>query len=185
MSHLPSLPSGSLIDIFARSPELFEPLHAFGEAVMRGASPFLPGERELMAAFVSRLNGCRFCELAHATAAAHFGEDAGLVARLVEDVETSGIAEPLRPVFRYLRTLTLTPADTAAEEVRAMLDAGWGEEAVENANLVCGYFSLMNRLVEGLGLEADAGMIAMAGRQLHDRGYAGIARMARSMRRSA
>ena len=47
---------------------------------MRGSgSPFSPGERERMAAFVSRLNGCVFCEASHGAAAARFGADPAAV----------------------------------------------------------------------------------------------------------
>ena len=62
MTHLPSLPQGHLLDIFRRHPEIAEPLHDLAEMLMRGPSSFSAGERELMAAFISRLNGCRFCE---------------------------------------------------------------------------------------------------------------------------
>ncbi len=46
--------------IFYR-PEFFgTPISAWTQAVMRGDSPWSVGERELFAAFVSRLNKCRF-----------------------------------------------------------------------------------------------------------------------------
>ena len=35
-------------------------LTAFSQAVMRGPSPLSPGERELIAAFTSRVNDCDF-----------------------------------------------------------------------------------------------------------------------------
>lgn len=42
-------------------PEFFgTPISAWTQAVMRGSSPWTVGERELFAAFVSRLNKCRF-----------------------------------------------------------------------------------------------------------------------------
>lgn len=181
MSHLPSLPHGTLLDVFGRLPEVAERLHEFSEQVMRGPSPFAPGMRELMAAFVSRLNGCRFCEQAHAAAAARFG-DVSVLDALAEDIDRAGLRDDLKPVFRYLKALTLRPAEVRAADVRAVLDAGSDETAVMHANLVCGFFSLMNRLVEGLGIETDPRVVEMAGRQLHERGYTGITRVLESFR---
>ena len=43
-------------------PELFgRPWLHFAESIMRGPSEWTAGERELIAAFVSRLNSCPFC----------------------------------------------------------------------------------------------------------------------------
>ena len=176
MSHLPSLPDATLLDVFATDPALFERLHIFAEAVMRGpASPFPPGERERMAAFVSRLNGCAFCEASHGVAATRLGADTSALDALVADPSTAPVPKEMVPVYRYLRTLALEPGTVSAAQVRAILDAGWPEAAVTSANLVCGAFSMMNRLVEGLGIGSDPATAEMAGRQLHERGYAGIA----------
>ncbi len=42
-------------------PEFFgRPISVWTQAVMRGSSPWSVGERELFAAFTSRLNKCRF-----------------------------------------------------------------------------------------------------------------------------
>lgn len=181
MSHLPTLPNATLIDVFATAPETFECLHVFAEAVMRGSdSPFSAGERERMAAFVSRLNGCVFCEASHGAAAARFGADPAAVTALVEDPSTAPVPEAMKPVYSYLRTLTLEPGAVSAAEVRAILDAGWPEAAVTGANLVCGVFAMMNRLVEGLGIGSDPATVEMAGRHLHDRGYVGISDLVKS-----
>lgn len=177
MTHLPSLPHGILIDVFGRLPDIADRLHEFAEEVMRGPAPFTPGTRELMAAFVSRLNGCTFCERSHAAVAARFGADTAALEALVEDIDSAPIADDLKPVFHYLKVLTLRPDEVAAADVKAILDAGWDEPAVMHANLVCGFFALMNRLVEGLGIEANEKVVEMAGRQLHERGYRGVTRM--------
>jgi hypothetical protein len=34
--------------------------------------------------------------------------------------------------------------------------AGWNDRALHDAAAICGLFNLMNRLVDGLGIEADA-----------------------------
>lgn len=46
--------------LFAFKPEWTDHLARFTQGVMRGPSPLSPGQRELIAAFTSRLNDCPF-----------------------------------------------------------------------------------------------------------------------------
>ena len=48
-------------DVFLRTPDLYRPLLEFIESVMVGRSALSKEERELIAAHVSKLNGCTFC----------------------------------------------------------------------------------------------------------------------------
>jgi alkylhydroperoxidase family enzyme len=62
MPYLPSLPFGAtLLDVFKRFPETNKPLIEFHEVLLRGLSHFSEAERELIAAYVSGLNRCRYC----------------------------------------------------------------------------------------------------------------------------
>ena len=49
-----------IFHLFAYKPDRTDHLAAFTQGVMRGPSPLSPGERELIAAFVSRRNNCPF-----------------------------------------------------------------------------------------------------------------------------
>src|SRR5438128_8957671 len=74
MAYLPSMPKdASLLDVFRMFPETNEPLIAFHESLLRGPSPFTEGERELVAAYVSGLNGCRYCHVVHTATAERLG----------------------------------------------------------------------------------------------------------------
>jgi hypothetical protein len=61
----------TLLDVFRMFPETNRPLLEFHEVLLRGASPFTEAERELIAAYVSGLNGCRYCHGVHAANSAH------------------------------------------------------------------------------------------------------------------
>lgn len=62
MTYLPSLaPDAVLLQVFQRFPEVSSKLIEYHEALMRGRSALSPGERELIAAFVSALNACQYC----------------------------------------------------------------------------------------------------------------------------
>ena len=63
---LPGITSG-----FAFRPETAKPLRELAETLLRGPNSLTSGEREMIAAFVSSLNDCYFCQASHSAAAAH------------------------------------------------------------------------------------------------------------------
>ena len=69
-------------------PETAEPLNELADILLRGPNTLLPGERELIAAFVSSRNDCFFCQTVHgAVAAHHFGNNEQLVLDVKRDEE--------------------------------------------------------------------------------------------------
>lgn len=176
MCYLRSLPDGAaLLQVFQAYPRTARPLLDYHELVMRGSSPFTVAERELMAAFVSGLNACGYCHGVHTAAAAAFGVPDGLVAAAIADLDSAPVDDRMRPVLRYLATLTTSPSRLTGAEVDAVYAAGWDERALHDAVLVCALFNFMNRVVEGLGISADESYFALSGNRLHERGYAGLA----------
>jgi alkylhydroperoxidase family enzyme len=54
------IPIPQILHLFAFKPDRTEHLSKFTQGVMRGPSPLLPGQRELIAALTSKLNQCLF-----------------------------------------------------------------------------------------------------------------------------
>src|SRR5215472_17682464 len=82
MPFVRSLPKGaSLLNLFKAFPETSVPLIRFHEALLRGPSPFTEGERELIAAYVSGLNHCRYCHGVHSATAELLGIKRGRCGR--------------------------------------------------------------------------------------------------------
>ena len=148
------------------------PLLQFHEALMRGESPFTVGERELMAAYVSGVNACRYCYGAHAAVAERFGMAPQLLAGLLDDLSKAEIDEKLRPVLVYIRKLTLTPTRMTQADADTVFAAGWSEQALYDAIQVCCLFNFMNRFVEGIGLEMTSEQLQLRGAVLEQQGYA-------------
>ena len=154
MTYFPSLKEeGGLAEVFRRFPRGAEALLVFHDELLRGDSDLTVAERELIAAYVSALNECGFCFQAHRVYSALYGIDVELFDGLVEDVDTSDLDEELKPLFRYVRKLTLTPAQVVQQDVDQVLDAGYTEEAIHDAILVVGLFNLMNRILFGHGVD--------------------------------
>jgi uncharacterized peroxidase-related enzyme len=165
----PSLPKGaSLLNLFKAFPETSKPLIEFHEALLRGPSPFTEGERELIATYVSGLNHCRYCHGVHSATAALLG----IRHDLVDDrLDTVAVDERIRPVLRYARKLTQRPSSVTQADADAIFAAGWEESALYYTVAVTALFNLMNRLVEGMGIELDPAYVKPAAERLARRGY--------------
>lgn len=175
MAYLPSLPGDAvLLDVFRAYPEQARPLLDYHQALLRGPSPLSVAERELIAAYVSALNACRYCHGVHAATAEAFGIGAGTLSALLADVSTAPVPERMKPLLRYAGKLTLSPAKISPADAGAVLAAGWTEHALHDAVAVCGLFNLMNRLVDGLGITAGEDYFITAARRLAGAGYAGL-----------
>jgi uncharacterized peroxidase-related enzyme len=172
MAHLPSLPdNATLLDVFKMFPETNRPLLEFHEALLRGPSPFTDAERELIAAYVSGLNGCRYCHGVHTATAERLGVPQGSVAALLAGDAKADIPVKMRPVLELAAKLTERADGLTKSDVDAVFAAGWAGQAYYHLVATVALFNYMNRLVEGLGIELDQAYVGVAARRLADRGY--------------
>ena len=176
MSYLRSLePDAGLLQIFQAFPEIARPLLQYHEALLRGESPFSPGERELIAAYVSDLNNCHYCHAVHSQTAVALGIAANTIAAMLSNSQCEYVGPRIRPVLAFVRKLTLSPATVTAADADAIFEAGWTDRALHDAAAICGLFNLMNRLVDGLGIEASEAYTKIAAQRLAEQGYAQLA----------
>ena len=170
MPHLQSLKSGAtLLDLLRLFPETSKPLIEFHEALLRGPSSFSEGERELIATYVSSLNECRYCQGVHAATAELLGVSASAIQQLAWNLDA--VPEKMQPVLRFARKLTQQPTSATKADADAVRAAGWDETALYHAIAVTALFNLMNRLVEGAGIELDPAYVKPASERLAKRGY--------------
>lgn len=171
MTYLNSMKQATLMDLFKRWPGARKGLHDFLQPVMRGESELSEAERELIAAYVSGLNKCAFCEQAHRQAAIELGIEQDVLQRLYESIESSPVDDRLKPLLHYVRKLTLEQEAVGQADVDSVYAAGWGELTLTQVVFICGYFNLMPRVVTGLGLSSSPEAVSAAARHLVDHGY--------------
>ena len=172
MVHLPSLPkNATLLDVFKTFPETNRPLLEFHQALLRGPSPFTEAEREMIAAYVSGLNGCRYCHGVHTATAERLGVPQGAVAALLAGDAKVDIPAKMRPVLAVAAKLTEQADSVTKSDVDAVFAAGWDGQAYYHLVATVALFNFMNRLVEGLGIELDPAYVGVAAQRLADRGY--------------
>ena len=172
MPLFPSLGEDALVaDLYPMNPKMFRHWCEVEEAIMRWPSAFSPGERELMGAYCSSLNSCTYCYSSHSEAAIAFGIDRAVFEPLMEDIDSAPVDDKLKPVFAFLKKLTLSPSRMVQADADAVFAAGWDEKALQDAIMVCCCYAFMNRFVDGHGLPSDPTMFKERGRRHKEQGY--------------
>ncbi len=145
-------------------PELFgRPWMHFVASTMRGPSEWSAGERELLAAFVSRLNDCPFCAGVHGgITSLLMGSDSGI--ERLDRWREGGFPPRIAAVFELLEKVTLTPDAVTAADITPVRAAGVSDAAIADALYVCFIFNTINRLANALDFrwETDADRMKLA-----------------------
>ncbi|MES9536729.1 MULTISPECIES: carboxymuconolactone decarboxylase family protein [unclassified Actinomadura] len=124
----------------------------FTHEAMRGPSDWSVGDRELMAAYVSKVNESAFCVAAHTATASRAYQDESRVAAVLADLDSAPVEEPLRATLRMLGKLT-REGEVGADDMRDVLAAGVSPRQVEDALAVCAAFTVTARLANAFGFE--------------------------------
>ncbi len=176
MSFLKSLPpEAGLLQVFQAFPKAARPLLEYHEILLRGESAFSPAERELIAAYVSALNKCDYCRAVHSQTAVALGIDANAISEILSGSGLEHVDHRMRPVLYFVRKLTLSPGKITSADVDEIFAAGWDDRALHDAAAICSLFNLMNRLVNGLGVEAPEAYTKLAAERLAKGGYKQLA----------
>jgi uncharacterized peroxidase-related enzyme len=145
---------------------------AWTQAVMRGSSAWTVGERELMAAFTSRLNRCEYCTNAHRAVASIAHSDRLQVESILGNWRTASTDKRMRAILGFVEKLTLDPLAISPRDVSPLRAVGLSDEAIEEAVHVCAIFNMVNRIADALGFEIpDARAFEQDAKTLLKRGY--------------
>src|SRR4051794_7450595 len=133
-----------------RRPALFGvPFLAFGQSLLRGRSPWSLGERELLAAVVSRANTCSFCLGTHGEIAAReLGRG-----DVLEDLDAGRVSARAAAAAAFVEALTREPDAVTPADVERAKAAGADDDALAEAVYVAFMFNLINRVADALAFE--------------------------------
>jgi uncharacterized peroxidase-related enzyme len=158
MAHIP-LPDGlpGIRGPMAFRPETAKPLNELANILLHGPHSLTPGERELIATFVSAENECRFCQTVHgAIAAHHLGGDEALVQQVKTDPEAAAISPKLKALLVIAGKTAESGKLVTAEDVARARQEGATDLEIHDTVLIAAVFCLCNRYVDGLATWAPA-----------------------------
>ena len=158
----------------AISPESTKALRELAEVLLRGPNTLTPGEREIIATYVSSQNDCCFCQLSHGAAAAeHLGGNYELIDRIKQNFGTAEISEKLRALLAIAGKVQKGGKHVTGEEVERARQQGATDKEIHDTVLIAAAFCMYNRYVDGLGTwqPTDPKAYREMGRSMADVGY--------------
>jgi len=156
-------------------PETARPLNDLVDVLLRGPHTLSPGERELIAAFVSSENDCRYCQTIHgAIAAHHLNGDEGLVAQVKSDFERAPVSDKLKTLLVIASKTARSGRYVLSEDIARARAAGATDLEIHDTVLIAAVFCMCNRYVDGLATWApdDPDFYRQRAAFIAERGYA-------------
>jgi uncharacterized peroxidase-related enzyme len=158
---------------FAFRPETAKPLRELAHILLHDPNSLLPGERELIATYVSSLNDCYFCQTSHGAAAAcHLGgnETVNLVQT---NFEQAPISEKLKRLLVIAGQVQRGGKNVTRAAVDAAREQGATDVEIHDTVLIAAAFCMFNRYVDGLATwqPHDETMYSEMGAHLAREGY--------------
>jgi alkylhydroperoxidase family enzyme len=96
-----------------------------------------------------------------------------MVRAVLADYRTAPVEERLKALFGFIEKVNLEPSQVSAEDVEAVRQQGWTDEAIYDAVTVCALFNFYNRWVDATGVhEMTPEAHRESGRRLATLGYA-------------
>lgn len=166
---LPGISAG-----FAFRPETAKPMRELAHVLLHGPSTLTPGERELIATYVSSQNDCYFCQTSHgAAAAAHLGKDAAVVDQVKQDFLHAKISDKLKTLLAIAGKVQQGGKNVTAKDVEKARQAGASDLEIHDTVLIAAAFCMYNRYVDGLDTvqPKDPAMYTAMGEHLAQHGY--------------
>jgi uncharacterized peroxidase-related enzyme len=155
-------------------PATGRPLSELAEVLLRGPSTLTRGERELIAAYVSALNECRYCSSSHsACAAAQLPGGMALVQQVRADSPNAPVSAKLKALLAIAAAVQHSGLSVTAGQVADARAAGASDLEIHDTVLIAAAFCMMNRYVDGLATIApeDPAVYAAGAQRLLNEGY--------------
>lgn len=77
-----------------------------------------------------------------------------MVAGVLADLETSGLSDQEKALFRFVRKVNFDSVNIGPDDIDTLHKAGYTDEAIYYALTVCALFNFYNRWIDASGVHA-------------------------------
>lgn len=152
MAHIPlteGLPG--IRGLFAFRPETAELLCDLANVLLHDPHSLSPGERELIATYVSSQNDCYYCQTIHgAIAAHHLDGNELLVQNVKQDFQSAALSAKLKALLAIAGKVQQGGKNVLPEDVESARRQGATDQEIHDTVLIAAAFCMYNRYVDGL-----------------------------------
>ena len=131
-------------------PETARPINELVDVLLRGPHTLSPGERELIATYVSSQNDCRYCQTIHGAIAAHHLKNEQLVVDVKCDFEHANVSDKLKALLAIAGKVAQGGKLVTTSDVARAREQGATDLEIHDAVLIAAVFCMCNRYVDGL-----------------------------------
>jgi len=149
-------------------------LSNLAHTLLHGPSQLTPGERELIAAYVSHLNKCEFCFESHSASANVHLMDNGQTIKMVNlGSDEASVSTKMKALLNIAAHVQKSGREVSVSDIEAAKHEGASDEDIHDTVLIAAAFCMYNRYVDGLGtnLPASKSEYVPMGKRMAKRGY--------------
>lgn len=177
MPHI-HLPEGypGIRSLFMYSPVTAQPLNLLVQTLLHdvSTSTLTPGERELIAAYTSGLNNCKYCASTHgAIAKWQLNGNENIVNGVINDPSTADISDKMKALLKIAAKVQEDGKKVSTEDIEFAKHEGATDKEIHDTVLITAAFCMYNRYVDGLATWApdDPAVYDAIGKQRASEGY--------------
>ena len=132
-------------------PDTGKHLYDLAHVLLREPSSLTPAEGELIAAYVSSQNSCKFCMNSHAAAARElYGEERYVVDCVIENANDAPVSPKMKTLLNIAGKVQKSGKEVTAEDILNARAEGADDRDIHDTVLIAAAFSMFNRYVDGL-----------------------------------
>ncbi len=168
------IPQPGIVELLFYKGPTGKALSKLAHTLLHGPSGLTPGEREIIASYVSDLNKCEYCHESHsASANFHFNDGGATVNSVKADLDKSSVSEKMKALLKIAGQVQKSGRDVTPEAIEAARLQGASDEDIHDTVLIAAAFCMYNRYVDGLGtnLPAEKGEYIPMGKRMAEIGY--------------
>jgi uncharacterized peroxidase-related enzyme len=158
---------------FAFRPETAKPMRELAHILLHEPNSLTPGERELIATYVSSQNDCHFCQASHGAAAASHLGGGDIVKQVKTDFQSAPVSPKLKALLAIAGKVQQDGKRVGADDIARAKEQGATDIEIHDTVLIAAAFCMYNRYVDGLGTwqPRDETMYTEMGKHLAEHGY--------------
>jgi uncharacterized peroxidase-related enzyme len=130
--------------------ETAKPLNELVDVLLRGAHTLSPGEREVIATYVSSENECRYCQAIHGAIAAHHLKSEPLVVDVKTDPQHAAISDKMKALLTVAGHVARRGRHVTSDDISRARAEGATDLEIHDTVLIAAVFCMCNRYVDGL-----------------------------------
>jgi uncharacterized peroxidase-related enzyme len=160
--------------LLAFSPETATPMGKLANLLLRSNEGLSMAEREMIAAYVSYVNDCFYCEQSHgAITTCYLNDNNKLINQVKKDYEHADISDKMKALLSIAASVQKGGKHVMQQQIDDARNAGATDRDIHDTVLIAALFCMFNRYVDGLAANTptDLSTYMQREKQIMEHGY--------------